>query len=288
MHLLDGILLLAVCTFNRVSSFSRPFGVGNAGISRHVAWHSQSTGFAKEATKDSSVTIEGKNPDEEDTSFEMWKKYWLLNNLGDPISAPSSGYNPNATRAWQATGSNWRLTQDAAELALEGGDDKKKPGEGIQHTDAGEELDLASHAASVLEARGENDKDSAQLAYNEYSGKLSSSSPLSTATVAVLKEGAAEALLSWLRTSTFGNGLMLSDQGGLKTSDTAENRALWREHAPTVLKLVKEIGGDTTQHPRLQRIFTEAMMYQLSAKGIVKASLSGVATGGVPASSKLC
>ena len=58
----------------------------------------------------------------------------------------------------------------------------------------------------------------------------------------VLIQPAAEALLSWIRCSTSGNGLVVADDGQVATSDTLERRKLWAEHAPRVLQLVKETG----------------------------------------------
>ncbi|CAM9679210.1 unnamed protein product, partial [Ectocarpus sp. 13 AM-2016] len=101
--------------------------------------------------------------------------------------------------------------------------------------------------------------------------------PPTKASVATLSRSAAGALLSWIRCSTAGNGLIVADGGKAATSDTVERRELWGKHAPRVLQLVKESGKEPSSDPELQQIFTEAVMYSVATQGVVEAIVSGKA-----------
>ncbi|CAM9560481.1 unnamed protein product [Ectocarpus fasciculatus] len=142
-------------------------------------------------------------------------------------------------------------------------------------------------AAEAMASRGESDAAAAQRAYRLLDAELTAAAaaasashdgpPPTTASVATLSRSAAGALLSWIRCSTAGNGLIVADGGKAATSDTAERRELWGEHAPRVLQLVKESGEEPSTDPELQQIFTEAIMYSMATQGVVEAIVSGKA-----------
>ncbi|CBN75174.1 hypothetical protein Esi_0072_0002 [Ectocarpus siliculosus] len=142
-------------------------------------------------------------------------------------------------------------------------------------------------AAEAMASRGESDTAAAQRAYRLLDAELTAAAATavshdgpppttaSVATLSTLSRSAAGALLSWIRCSTAGNGLIVADGGKVATSDTVERRELWGKHAPRVLQLVKESGEDPSSDPELQQIFTEAVMYSVATQGVVEAIVSG-------------
>ncbi|CAM9875969.1 unnamed protein product, partial [Hapterophycus canaliculatus] len=157
---------------------------------------------------------------------------------------------------------------------------------------------VIEEAAGVMASRGESDAAAVHRAYllldaelNAIAAAAAAASP-PTATqeskstsprppsrtlppAAALSRSTAEALLSWIRCSTAGNGLVIGDNGRAATSDTAERQKLWGEHAPKVLQLVKDAGQDPSSDPELQQIYTEAVMYSVVSQGIVEAFVKG-------------
>ncbi|CAM9463503.1 unnamed protein product [Ectocarpus sp. 12 AP-2014] len=140
-------------------------------------------------------------------------------------------------------------------------------------------------AAEAMASRGETDTAAAQRAYRLLDAELTAAAaaashdgpPPTKASVATLSRSAAGALLSWIRCSTDGNGLIVADGGKAATSDTVERRELWGKHAPRVLQLVKESGEEPSSDPELQQMFTEAVMYSVATQGVVEAIVSGKA-----------
>ena len=118
---------------------------------------------------------------------------------------------------------------------------------------------MAEEAAELMSSRGESDAAAAHRAFllldTELAGALepspSSSSSPSPPRVPALRRSTAEALLSWMRISTAGNGLVVDDRGQVATADTEERRNLWAEHAPRVLQLVKDIGKEPSLDPEV-------------------------------------
>lgn len=103
-----------------------------------------------------------------------------------------------------------------------------------------------------------------------------------------LKLACAEALVSMMRIFGRANALMCKFKEGSKatpmitTSDTPENQAYWSEMAPLAQELLKDVeqylgGEEFSQQASLFALALEALMYATSAKGIVKAALSGCA-----------
>lgn len=129
---------------------------------------------------------------------------------------------------------------------------------------------MTDEAAEIMASRGESETAAAHRAYRLLDAELASaaSPPPPTATkeaestsprspsqpspsVAALSRSTAEALLSWIRCSTAGNGLVVADNGRAATADTPERQELWGEHAPRVLQLVKEAGQDPSSDPEV-------------------------------------
>lgn len=113
----------------------------------------------------------------------------------------------------------------------------------------------AEEAAALMFSRGESDAAAAHRAYLLLDAELAeaqepSPSP-SPSSLYVLRRSTAEALLSWIRSTTAGNGLVVDDGGQVATSDTEEKRNLWAEHAPRVLQLVKDIGEEPSSDPEV-------------------------------------
>lgn len=111
-----------------------------------------------------------------------------------------------------------------------------------------------------MASRGESDTAAAQRAYRLLDAELTAAAAAAashvkpsptTASVATLSRSAAGALLSWIRCSTAGNGLIVADGGKAATSDTVERRELWGKHAPRVLQLVKESGEEPSSDPEV-------------------------------------
>lgn len=116
-------------------------------------------------------------------------------------------------------------------------------------------------AAEVMKSRGESDASAAHRAYLLLDAELAaaasaltaegkSTSP-SSSSVSALSRSTAEALLSWIRCKTAGNGLVVADDGQVATSDTKERQQLWSEHAPRVLQLVKDVGEEPSSDPEV-------------------------------------
>ena len=122
---------------------------------------------------------------------------------------------------------------------------------------------MAEEAADIMIARGENDAAAAHRAYLLLDAELAaaqakpgSSSP--SPSLSALSRSTAEALLSWIRSSTAGNGLVVLDDGQVGTSDTEERRELWAEHAPRVLELLKDVGKEPSSDPEVCLCLTPA------------------------------
>lgn len=130
----------------------------------------------------------------------------------------------------------------------------------------------AEEAAEVMTSRGESDAAAAHRAYLLLDAELAAadaadatavalaargksspppSSPSSSSPVSILSRSTAEALLSWIRCTTAGNGLVVADDGQVATSDTKERQELWAEHAPRVLQLVKDVGKEPLSDPEV-------------------------------------
>lgn len=117
-------------------------------------------------------------------------------------------------------------------------------------------------AAEVMKSRGESDAAAAHRAFRLLDAELAAAvalaaqekstppSSLSTS-VSILSRSTAEALLSWIRCKTAGNGLVVADDGQVATSDTKEKQELWAEHAPRVLQLVKDVGKEPSSDPEV-------------------------------------
>lgn len=123
---------------------------------------------------------------------------------------------------------------------------------------------MAEEAAEIMSSRGESDAVAAHRAYLLLDAELAGaaqeppppptttpSSKISPSPVSELRRPTAEALLSWIRSSTAGNGLVVDDGGQVATADTEERRKLWAEHAPRVLQLVKDIGEEPSSDPEV-------------------------------------
>lgn len=119
---------------------------------------------------------------------------------------------------------------------------------------------VMAEAAEIMASRGETDLGAARRAYLMLDAeRKATTTAASAAGVAAassrssseLTRSTAAALLSWIRSSTDGNGLVVADDGGVSTSDTAERQALWAEHAPTVLQLVEDVGTEPGLDPEV-------------------------------------
>lgn len=106
----------------------------------------------------------------------------------------------------------------------------------------------------IMASRGESDAVSAERAYRlldaERRAKCISCGDGDEA-LSLLTKATAAALLSWIRCKTDGNGLVITDDGGVATSDTAERQKLWAAHTPTVLKLLAEVGKEPSSDPEV-------------------------------------
>lgn len=125
------------------------------------------------------------------------------------------------------------------------------------------------HAAiEIMESRGETDTAAAHRAYlllaNERAdsaarterakgatGSPEDTPPSSDLDETLLTKLTAGALLSWIRCATDGNGLVVTDNGRPAIAETPERKELWAEHAPKVLRLVKEVGVDPASDPEV-------------------------------------
>ncbi|CAM9472179.1 unnamed protein product [Choristocarpus tenellus] len=208
-----------------------------------------------------------------------------LNNAEDDNSNDTSFEEvKNKSRRSRQADSGWWSPQVKVTNRLESGQGHKRDRQAKEESadetnketvwkNSGFGEDRATIATKLLESRGANDMESAQQAYEMFVEELTSRS--SSMDDSVLQQSAAEALLSWLRTSTVGNGLGITQGGDVETSDTNQRREEWRKNAPKIISLIKDTGLDTTQDAQLQRIFAEAVMYQSSSKGVLKAALTG-------------
>lgn len=111
-----------------------------------------------------------------------------------------------------------------------------------------------AEANEIMASRGESDAVSVERAYRlldaERGAKRISCGDGGEA-LSLLTQETAAALLSWIRCKTDGNGLVITDDGGVATSDTAERQKLWAAHAPTVLKLLAEVGKELSSDPEV-------------------------------------
>lgn len=130
---------------------------------------------------------------------------------------------------------------------------------------------VIDEAAEVMQARGESDSAAARRGYLLLDAELaavtvapkqeSSPSALASTNRAVAESPPAQAplltrltaaaLLAWIRCKTAGNGLVVSDNGEVATSDTLERRGLWADHAPRVLQLMKRVAKDPASDPEV-------------------------------------
>lgn len=86
-----------------------------------------------------------------------------------------------------------------------------------------------------------------------------------------LKLKAAEALLSYMRKKSNGNGIKADGN----TCDTKENRTMWRTHGPVAMRLLEDIKSTKGKEPLYHFLYAEAFMYCSCADSIVKAALRG-------------
>ncbi|CAM9239577.1 unnamed protein product [Ascophyllum nodosum] len=132
-----------------------------------------------------------------------------------------------------------------------------------------------------MASRGESDVASADRAYRllnaerdalrESGGGDGDDEMLSSS----MTKATAAALLSWIRCKTEGNGLVITEDGRVTTSDTADRRELWATHAPRVLQLLDEVGQEPASDAELQQLYIEAIMYSMSCQGIPEAFVTG-------------
>lgn len=120
---------------------------------------------------------------------------------------------------------------------------------------------MADEAAEIMASRGESDSAAAHRAYLLFDADLNTARTTASASaenaatlsppILSLTRSTAAALLSWVRCKTAGNGLVVADDGQVATSDTAEKRELWTEHAPTILRLLQEVGEKPGSDPEV-------------------------------------
>lgn len=131
-----------------------------------------------------------------------------------------------------------------------------------------------AEATEIMASRGESDAESAERAYRlldvERGAKCISSGDGGDGgeALSLLTKATAAALLSWIRCKTDGNGLVITDDGGVATSDTAERQKLWAAHAPTVLKLLAEVGKEPASDPEVGLISLSLLLFTTCTTGI--------------------
>ncbi|CAM9825453.1 unnamed protein product [Phaeothamnion confervicola] len=216
-----------------------------------------------------------------ESSFQAWRKAWLAGGHGDPTKASKT-----PTKKGESTPPIWLAAPpDLTPVRSHGGAKEAS----LPSTAQAATATAAAAAAAAATAAGPSSvavlspqtppPPPPQVApasepYDTSGPPPSYDALLASGKIATpdAKRAAARAAISWLRRATNGNGLGVDG-----TSDTPEFRALWRAHAPTILSLVRGAApaGVTTGDAELHQMFTEGLMYTLSAKGIVKAVASG-------------
>ena len=121
-------------------------------------------------------------------------------------------------------------------------------------------------AAEIMASRGESDVASADRAYRllnaerdalrESGGGDGDDEMLSSS----MTKATAAALLSWIRCKTEGNGLVITEDGRVTTSDTADRRELWATHAPRVLQLLDEVGQEPASDAEVSSLSAAAII----------------------------
>lgn len=177
----------------------------------------------------------------------------------------SQGERPFVASVWKSSPTATLKGSTPANIAKRDDRDNDEVGPANNNDDQDDDGDHHSsfiEATELIESRGESDAAAALRGYHalldaaamsdgresdatsQASSGMSSSS--SRPSDALLVQRTAEALLSWIRCETAGNGLVIANDGQVATADTAERRELWAEHAPKVLELLKKTGKDTT------------------------------------------